>query len=69
MCVFVPDPDRVNTMFYYALGFVVLALAASIIAFSGIAGTVAIIDKVLGGIFLMLLVVSLIFSGLERSIR
>ena len=56
-------------MLYFALVLLVFALIASVLGFTGIVGTFAIIGKVLFGVFLMLLIVSLVFSGVQRSMR
>jgi len=47
-------------MLRWALAFLVMALIAAVLGFSGIAGTFAVIGKVLFGVFLILFVVSLI---------
>ena len=53
-------------MLYYALVFLVIALVAALLGFSGIAGAFGFIAKVLFGVFLILFVLSLIFGGIRR---
>ena len=49
-------------MLYWAIVFAVLALAAGILGFVGLSGTLALIAKILLFVFLALFVVSLIFG-------
>lgn len=52
-----------NTMLSWALTFLVVALIAAALGFSGIAGSAAWIAQVLFGLFLILFIISLIFRG------
>jgi uncharacterized membrane protein YtjA (UPF0391 family) len=51
-----------NTMLYWAAVFFVIALAAAVFGFGGIAASAAGIAKILFFVFLVLAVVSLIFG-------
>ena len=50
-------------MLGYAITFAILALLAGIFGFVGLAGTLAVIAKVLLFVFLALFVISLVFGG------
>jgi uncharacterized membrane protein YtjA (UPF0391 family) len=54
-------------MLYYALIFLVVALIAGILGFTGIAGASVGIAKILFFVFVVLFVVSLIFNGRRSS--
>jgi uncharacterized membrane protein YtjA (UPF0391 family) len=49
-------------MLYWAVVFAVLALAAGVLAFGGLAGSFAFLAKILLVVFLVLFVLSLIFG-------
>ena len=53
-------------MLYWAAVFFIIAIAAAVFGFGGIAGGAAVIAKVLFFVFLVLFVLSLIFGGIRR---
>lgn len=54
-------------MLYWTLVFLVIALVAGLLGFTGIAATSAGIARVLFGIFLLLFVVSLVIQLVNRA--
>jgi len=55
-----------NTMLYYAIVFLIIALVAGFFGFFGIAGLAASIAKILFVIFIILFIVSLVFGRRRR---
>ncbi len=53
-------------MLYYAIVFAILALAAGLLGFMALSGTLAMIAKILLFVFLALFVISLVFGGRRR---
>ncbi len=51
-----------DSMLYYAVIFLVIALAAGILGFTGVAGTAVGIAKILSIVFLVLFLVSFVYS-------
>jgi uncharacterized membrane protein YtjA (UPF0391 family) len=49
-------------MLSWSIFFLIIALVAALLGFSSIAGTAAVIAKILFGVFLVLFVISLIFG-------
>jgi len=54
-------------MLSWALTFLIIALIAAALGFSGVAGTATWIAQVLFGLFLILFIISLIFRGRPPS--
>jgi uncharacterized membrane protein YtjA (UPF0391 family) len=55
-----------NTMLYYAIVFLIIALVAGFFGFFGVAGLAASIAKILFVIFIILFIVSLVFGRRRR---
>jgi uncharacterized membrane protein YtjA (UPF0391 family) len=60
------EAERVIALFYWAVVFLIIAIVAAILGFGAIAGTAALIAKVLFIVFLIMLAFSLIFGWRGR---
>jgi uncharacterized membrane protein YtjA (UPF0391 family) len=63
---FSTTPYQENTMLYYAIVFLIIALVAGFFGFFGVAGLAASIAKILFVIFIILFIASLIFGRRRR---
>jgi uncharacterized membrane protein YtjA (UPF0391 family) len=63
-----PGQSKEKVMLYWALMFLVVALIAAALGFTGVAGTSAWIAQVLFVVFLVLFVISLLTGGLRRPV-
>ncbi len=54
-------------MLYYAVVFFILAMVAGFFGFWGVAGTAALVAKILFGVFLISFIVSLFINGLRNQ--
>jgi uncharacterized membrane protein YtjA (UPF0391 family) len=61
-----PRRTRSNSMLYYAIVFLIIALIAGFFGFFGVAGLAATIAKILFIVFIILFILSLIFGRGRR---